>query len=339
MLQHSQDFLAHTLAHPQALPCSESFALSDGTRVSLPHVGVLRFEPESPLGQDIVLSAGVHGNETAPIEVLNLLVADLLSGRLNCRSRLLILFGNPPAMVKGLREIRINMNRLFSGAHGNGEAEEQQRAALLENQVRDFFAAGREGNRRYHYDLHTAIRDSKREKFAIYPFRHGAPWKWQQIEFLASCGVDTILLSHSATTTFSYFSSNEFGADAFTVELGKVKPFGDNDLGRLDDLRHQLAALVQGDDLNLERVSRDEITVFDVAQTINKSTEDFSFTFADNAANFTPFPRGHLLATDGDIEHRVAAVEEAIVFPNARVALSQRACLTVVPVGPEQPFC
>ncbi|MBY5992047.1 succinylglutamate desuccinylase [Ferrimonas balearica] len=338
MLQRNSDLLAHTLAHPETLPQSEAFTLADGTRVSLPHTGVLWLEPAGPTAQDVVLSAGVHGNETAPIEILNRLVQDLLTGQRPLRSRLLVLLGNPMAMVAGQRELEVNLNRLFSGAHRQGNTAEHQRAALLEGEVRRFFEQGGEGRSRFHYDLHTAIRDSKREKFAIYPFRHGRPWRWQQIEFLASCEVDTILLSHNPTTTFSYFSSNEFGADAFTVELGKVRPFGQNDLSRLAALETQLGRLLADESLALETVDRADITVFDVAQVIDKHSEAFAFTFADDAANFTPFPRGHLLATDAERQHRVAAAEEAIVFPNARVANGQRALLTVVPVGPDQPF-
>lgn len=44
---------------------------------------VLELTPRQPYRQAMVMSAGVHGNETAPIELLNQLVGDLLTGR--CR--------------------------------------------------------------------------------------------------------------------------------------------------------------------------------------------------------------------------------------------------------------
>ncbi|WP_298444444.1 succinylglutamate desuccinylase [uncultured Ferrimonas sp.] len=334
MLQHNQDLLAHTLAHPQSLPQTERFTLTDGTVVSLAEVGVLRFEPQQPQGADLVLSAGVHGNETAPIELVNRLVKQLLSGVLPCRNRLLILLGNPPAMVVGKRELEHNMNRLFSGNHQRYQGDEANRAKVLEAAVQDFFEA--RAGERYHYDLHTAIRDSKREKFAIYPFRHGKPWKKQQLRFLANCGVDTTLLIHSPQSTFSYFSSNQFGADAFTVELGKVRPFGQNDPKSLAQIEAQLQRFIAAQPLQLGEDAA--MTVFDVAQEINKNSADFALNFADNAANFSEFKQGELLASDGEQEFRVQAKQEAIVFPNAKVATGQRALLTVVPVGPDQPF-
>ncbi|QIZ76162.1 succinylglutamate desuccinylase [Ferrimonas lipolytica] len=334
MLQQHHDLLSHTLKYPSNLPQQEQFELAGGVEVSLTDVGILRFEPPQPDAADIVLSAGVHGNETGPIELLNRLVQELLAGTLNCRNRLLILLGNPPAMVVGKRELEHNMNRLFSGNHSNYQGDEAQRAKRLELAVTEFFQQ-RDGQR-YHYDLHTAIRDSKREKFAIYPFRHGKPWKRQQLAFLANGGIDTALLIHSPQTTFSYFSSNQFGADAFTVELGKVRPFGHNDSQSVAQIESQLRRLISAEPVLIDAAA--PLTVFDVAQEINKQSDAFTLNFADDAANFTEYQRGDLLAQDGEVEYRAKADGEAIVFPNAKVALGQRALLTVLPVGAEQPF-
>ncbi|SHI18814.1 succinylglutamate desuccinylase [Ferrimonas marina] len=334
MLQKEQDLLAMTLASPGKLDQPERFTLADDVTVSVDGVGIVRFEPAQPSELDLVLSAGVHGNETAPIELVNTLVQGILQGAIRCRCRLLVLLGNPHAMVAGQRELEHNLNRLFSGAHRDYQGSEADRAEELEQAVSDFFAI--RAGRRCHYDLHTAIRASQREKFAIYPYRHGRPWKREQIGFLGAAGVDTILLSHDPTHTFSYFSSDRFGADAFTVELGRVRPFGQNDPSRLSALKAQLTALIE--DRPVSYLPQEQVTVFDVAQVINKGSDAFTLCFPDDAANFTAFEPGTVLAQDGGRAVRVGAQPEAIVFPNAKVAVGQRACLTVVPVGPEQPF-
>ncbi|MGR7920748.1 succinylglutamate desuccinylase [Zobellella denitrificans] len=324
------DFLSLSREHPWELaPFSE--ALPDGGEIQVWDTGVLCIEPASPADKDIVLSCGIHGNETAPIELCERLLRAIVAGRLPCRQRLLLIFGNPAAMNLGVRELEENLNRLFSGAHARGgrHSRERERAARLEGHVARFFEA-RQGVERLHYDLHTAIRPSAFEKFAIYPFPHGAPYSRQQLSFLAGAGVDTILLAHGPTTTFSYFSAHRFGAHAFTVELGKVMPFGQNDARRFAAMERSLETLISEPGWQAAAVALDQIRVFRVCQEIIKQSDDFRFHFADEVANFTAFPAGTLLAEDGGQRWFVQEPEEAVIFPNARVANGHRAALMVV---------
>ena len=78
----------------------------------------------------VLLSTGIHGNETAPIEVVNSIVNDLLAGAMPLRCRLLVMLGNPVAMRSGARFTDYDMNRLFNGAHiSQPQAQEARRAA------------------------------------------------------------------------------------------------------------------------------------------------------------------------------------------------------------------
>ena len=202
--------------------------------------------------------------------------------------------------------------------------------------MRDFFEQGQSlvnntERERCHYDLHTAIRGSKNDKFAVYPFRHGKAWKKSQLQFMHACGVSTILLSHSPTTTFSYFSSNEFNADAFTVELGKVKPFGENDMTKFSQVKQTLTRLVSGEDLCLKDYDEKDFSIYEIYQTINRCGEEFSLNFSDDVENFTDFPEGTVIALDDGKEIKTEKAGEAIIFPNANVAIGQRALLTVIP--------
>jgi succinylglutamate desuccinylase len=351
-LQQSGDFLSITRANEWSLPCGGfSFevchqASKTTSKVTVLETGLITFEPVGrESNHDIVLSSAVHGNETAPIEICSDIIGQLIRGELMLAERVLFIFGNPASMNIAERFAEENMNRLFSGGHsqdqGNGAGlinKERHRALLLENTVRDFFEAGSQlackdgGERqRSHYDLHTAIRGSKCDKFAVYPFLHGAPRKKSQLQFLNACGVSTVLLSHSPTTTFSYFSSNEFGADAFTVELGKVRPFGENDMSQFVQVRETLTKLVSGQDLELTPYQESDFNLYEISQVIDRRNEAFALTFADDVENFTDFPKGHVLAIDGDVEVKTQQDGEAIIFPNANVAIGQRAILTVTP--------
>ena len=323
------DFLALSRANPQFLaPFSET--LPDGGQVQVWDTGVICIEPVVPANKDVVLSCGIHGNETAPIELCARLLAEILSGRIVCRQRLLLIFGHPTAMNLGVREVEENLNRLFSGAHAKGDRQsmERQRAARLEQYVTRFFQH-RDATERLHYDLHTAIRPSQYEQFAIYPFTHGAPYHKGQLAFLCDSGVDTILLAHGPTTTFSYFSAHQFAAHAFTVELGKVNAFGHNDASRVAKLENNLTQLLQTPGWQPPPLDLARIRVFKVCQEIIKQSEHFCFHFADTVANFTMFSPGTLLAQDGSRQWRAGDNAEAVIFPNAGVALQQRAALMV----------
>ena len=338
-LQTHGDFLALTQQHPDTLPPFD-FTLADNTRVSVWDSGVICFEPASLTHKDIVLSCGVHGNETAPIEICAELVQDVILGKLTLQHRLLVLFGNPAAMNAGKREISENLNRLFSGHHSLGEGlvnAERLRAKALEGYVTRFYNEQRVTQmvprNRYLYDLHTAIRGSRFEKFAVYPFLHGKPWQKAQFEFLRECDVTTVLLMQTPASTFSYYAANTHGADAFTIELGKVRPFGQNDMSRFAKARQTLRALVSEAEVATQPFVEADFQLYQVYRAINKQTDAFVLNFADDVENFTSYPVGTVLATDADIEYRVEQQGEALIFPNAKVAIGQRAMLMVVPTS------
>ena len=337
----TRDFLAFTLASPLSLPQQYHFHLGDQTQVDILDTGVIVFTPlnsSATVKKDIVLSCAVHGNETAPIEICNQLIKSLLSETIITQHRLLFLIGNPSAILNKTRFLEENMNRLFSGAHSKGQGlvnAERIRAKALEEYVADFFNNGASGSQRIHYDLHTAIRPSKHEKFAIYPYRPGRAFSGEQMMFLSACGVDTILFHHEPTTTFSYYSSEHFKADAFTVELGKVMPFGENDMSRFEDTHKMLTALITQDVVKLPEYNSASLNLYKVSRSINKNADDFTFSFANDAPNFSQFNQGETLATEAGSEIKVQQEVEAIVFPNAKVPIGQRTVLCLVPAPNE----
>ncbi|MEI6858847.1 MAG: succinylglutamate desuccinylase [Shewanella sp.] len=335
-LIESQDFLKLTLDNPHHIAESGSFSLGEHTQVAVWDTGVIVFEPKHAQGKDIVLSCAVHGNETAPIEICNNLIKDLLQQKIVAKQRVLFLFGNPPAIINGTRFIEENLNRLFNGAHSTGEGLsnlERIRAKKLEFYVDNFFLASTEVEQRIHYDLHTAIRGSKHQKFAIYPYRPGRQYSAEQIMYLEACGIDTVLFHHEPTTTFSYFSSKHYEADAFTIELGKVLPFGQNDMTHFISLTEMLERLITNQDLVLRPFDINKVNLYQVCRVINKNYDDFEFTFSNDVENFTAFPKGYVLAKEGGINIKVEHEVEAIVFPNAKVPVGQRTVLCLKPAN------
>ncbi len=277
---------------------------------------------------DIVISSGVHGNETAPIEIVNQLVAEILSGELAVANRVLLIIGNLPAMIKSTRFIEENMNRLFNGKHQGKEHFEAKRAADLEHFVCEFYKKA--NGIKLHYDLHTAIRDSKHEKFAIYPFPDGRAWDKPQLDFFASSEVPTILLGHQPSGTFSYFTSHQFKAHGFTVELGKVRPFGENNHQNFKAIKRNLQSLISGRPIDCNDQQRQSMNIFKVKAELVKKSEQFQLHLDKSVANFTEYAKGERLTSDIDGGYVTAEDGEAIVFPNPDVPIGQRAGLLVV---------
>ncbi|CUS48698.1 MAG: succinylglutamate desuccinylase AstE [Idiomarinaceae bacterium HL-53] len=337
----AENFLAWTRANEWGGTPEYSEYLSNGVKLDVWDSGVLCVTPEHTNQRDLVLSCAVHGDETAPIEICDQLIEAIRSQELLPRCRILFLIANPAAINVNRRFVEENMNRLFNGGHSRGEGlvnKERIRAKKIEAYVAKFFAQAPsdEPRERLHYDMHTAIRDSQHEKFAVYPFTDGAPYKKRQLQLLRAMGVPVILLNDGPTTTFSYHSVKHHGADAFTVELGKVKPFGENDMQSFAATIHTLKALITEDEPDLAPFNENDFEIFQVLRSINRTVEDFELNFSDALANFTPFAKGELLARDGATEYRAEYEGEAVIFPNAKVALGQRALLTVITISANQ---
>lgn len=329
LFDHHGDWLSHTLALGRRCCAEITLPLADGARLQRLDTGLLRYQPAADKNGSpaLILSAGIHGNETAPIELLNGLVQDLLGGRLHPRVPLLLILGNPPAMVAGERFLEHNLNRLFCGAWEDyPDSYETRRAGQLEAVCRGF--ADQAGLPLTHYDLHTAIRPSRRQKFALYPFVAGRRVPDRELAFLADAGIATLLLQHRRATTFSGFSSEGLGAESFTLELGKVHPFGHNDLTRLERLRKTLISLMeQRPPAKAAELHHPEI--FQVVHEVINTGEGFRFHVADDVANFTEYPPGTLIWEDAVSAYRVENQPEAVIFPNPKVPVGHRVALMI----------
>ncbi|PPI82681.1 succinylglutamate desuccinylase [Marinobacter maroccanus] len=338
------DWLSHTLDNADAPLPEIKTLLTDGTRISRKAVGVLDIVPpagrSNPNAEAIIVSAGVHGNETAPIEVLNGLVSELIEGDWELACPVLLILGNPPAMVAGERFMEVNLNRLFDGAHGRSEYKglaEAERAQELEEACRQFAMANPQALS--HYDLHTAIRPSHRERFALYPFVEGRRAPLDQCDFLLEAEVETLLLQHKAGTTFSSFSSSLLKAESFTVELGKVRPFGQNNLGRFSGIRDALRRRFRGLSAPYRKPPFDHLTVFEVVHEILNTGKNFRFHIPDDVANFTEYQPGTVIWEDDETSYRVGHSPEAIVFPNPEVPIGHRVGLIIRPrTGSDENF-
>lgn len=306
-------------------------------KVNLIATGILSLSPTNSQGKlpRILLSSGIHGNETAPMEILDNLLMRIFEGECDIHCHLMIMIGNPPAVNIGKRFVEQNLNRLFNGEYKKVAVAdyECERAEEIEKAVENFFGCD-ETVERHHLDLHTAIRASKYEKFVVYPYLDGRPWDKDHIAFFGGADITTVLLGDHPAGTFSYYTSHQFKAKAATVELGKVRPFGKNIMSNFSGIAENIERLVSSKPLRLLPYSPDSYTIFKVKQDITKVNEEFRLLVEDDVKNFTSFSKGHLLASDGKQEnYRVESDGEAIVFPNNNVPVGQRVGVLLEPTS------
>jgi succinylglutamate desuccinylase len=297
--------------------------------VRLPAPGILQIRSAGSIARPaLLLSAGIHGDETAPIEILAGLLARLTVVPQALAVDLMVVTGNLAAIAAGQRYIDVDMNRLFGGDRStmNPTAKEIARADLIAQQTAAFMSGITAP--RWHLDLHTAIRDSNYLTFAIVPAVIAPEDRDSLIAWLGGAGIGAAIINPKPAGTYSAYTATQFGAVSSTVELGRVAELGKNDLTMLSATESALDALLRSG--RLQPLASGKADVFVTAQELIKRSENFSLAFDRDTKNFTPMTRGTIIAQDGEVVYRVGEETEYVVFPNPDVRVGQRSGLMVV---------
>jgi succinylglutamate desuccinylase len=300
-----------------------------GFAVSQPADGILVIRragsPERPA---VLVSVGVHGDETGPIELLAYLLDALAQEPRALAVDLMLCVGNIGAIRQAKRFIDADLNRMFRAERGAlaGTAE-AARADVMIAATSEFFAAA--GKERWHLDLHTAIRPSVYPTFAIVPdlIEDGA--KRRLIGWLGEAAIGAIIMNPSSAGTYSYYSAEHHAAAGTTIELGRIGTLGRNDLSQFEPARIALDRLLRG---KAPAAAGQAPHVFKVAQNIIKLSDNFRMAFGKETQNFTALRKGEEIARDGDTVYTVQHDEELVVFPNPDVRVGLRAGMMVTRV-------
>ncbi|MES2118280.1 MAG: succinylglutamate desuccinylase [Pseudomonadota bacterium] len=302
-----------------------------GYTVAQPADGILTIKRAgTPARASVLVSVGVHGDETGPIEVVahlfDALSCDVGADATALAVDLMLCVGNIGAIRAGKRFIDADLNRMFRAERGTlaGTAE-AARADVMMAATTAFFDGA--GPVRWHLDLHTAIRPSVYPTFAIVPELIEAGARGQLIDWLGAAGIGAIIMNPQSAGTYSYYSSEHHGAAGTTVELGRIGTLGQNDIGQFAEAAQALDALLR--DVAPAAAGR-QPHIFNTAQQIIKLSDQFQMAFGRETQNFTALPQGAEIARDGDTVYTVQHAQEYVVFPNPDVRVGLRAGLMVV---------
>jgi succinylglutamate desuccinylase len=297
--------------------------------VQRPACGILQLcaPDRMPKRIRLLLSVGIHGDETAPIELLAQLLDELAGTPQALALDLMVVVGNPAAIAQGRRHVDADLNRMFCAARGALQsAVEAVRADEIMRATASFFGAVDAD--KWHLDLHTAIRPSHFPTFAVVPGTLAGAGEQRLLSWLGNTGIHAVILNDKPAPTFSAWTAQTFNAASATLELGRIGPLGTNDLRPFADARSALDAFLRcGKPPAAERTPQ----IFKVAQELIKHDERFRMAFDRDTWNFTPLQAGALIAADGDVVYRVGSATEYVVFPNPDVRPGLRAGLMVVP--------
>ncbi len=298
-----------------------------GYAVALPAPGILKIKSTGAGKRaSILLSVGVHGDETGPIELLSHVLDALSLQPCALAADLMVCIGNPAAILAGKRFIDADLNRMFRADRAAmGNSVEAGRADAIIAETEEFFAGA--GLPRWHLDLHSAIRPSVYPTFAVMPDLISDETKALLTGWLGQAGIGAIIINPKSSGTYSYYCAEHFGAAASTIELGRVGALGQNDLSVFADVALTLDNLLRGAAVVAGKVAP---PIFSVVQEIIKLTDKFSMASDCSTQNFTSLPAGAVIATDGDTVYTVKHAEELVVFPNPGVRVGLRAGLMVV---------
>ena len=298
-----------------------------GLAVGLPAKGILTVKRgDAPARASVIVSVGVHGDETGPIEMVAHVLEALSREPDKLAVDLMLCVGNIDAIQAGKRFIDADLNRMFRPVRGAlaDTAEAARADQLIAATVAFFDGAGPD---RWHLDLHTAIRPSVYPTFAIVPDLIAEQGKCALIAWLGQAAIGAIIMNPQSAGTYSYYSAEHHGAAATTVELGRVGTLGRNDLSLFADASAALDDLLRG---AAPTGGKAEPHVFKVAQEIIKHSDAFAMAFDRGTHNFTALAQGQVIARDGEHVYTVRHPEELVVFPNPDVRVGLRAGLMVV---------
>ena len=269
----------------------------------------------------LILSAGVHGDETAPVQVLEWLQSQLLERTLIPQRPVLLIVANLPALLNGKRFMQTNMNRLF-GAPVRPPGHETKRSLALEQHCRDFADLHGVG---WHLDLHSTIKPSHHAHFALMPAceRHYDD-AWAPL--FASHGLTALVRQQSPAYTFSNFTCTKLGFESFTLECGAVRG---SSADVPDVLKPLLLALLQ--EAPFAQPGNATLQRYRVAIDLVKRSEQFRFLVDEQCDNFTVFPKDMPLAQDGDTMVSAPCDACALLFANSQVPVGDRAGLVLTP--------
>lgn len=290
--------------------------------------GILELIPATLTQHSLILSCAVHGDETAPIEVLDKILADIVCGKIHLTTHLVIIFANIAAIKQDKRYIDTNLNRLFTTDLLNNESLKYNYEAIRAHEIcfhlTTIYSCGRYFYRT-HLDLHCSIKPSIYPVFAVKPVKLvGRPLITYNTPLIYP--VQAIIHANKQSATFSFYTANVLACASVTLELGKSEKLFLNNPEHMAQIYEYLRLGL------VSCKARASFCVqskrhFLVSGEITKKTSNFHFVSPLSLINFQRLTPGQALTSDSDAQVICSLQDQFICFANQEVEIGHRAAL------------
>src|SRR5690606_32065726 len=112
-----------------------------------------------------------------------------------------------------------------------------------------------------------------------------------------AAGMEAVLLQNKPSIVFSSYTYDKLGAESFTLELGKARPFGQNQQVNIKPLHARLVQIIDGSETE-DEASLEGLQLFSVAREIIKHSDAFRLHLPVDVENFSELNKGYVLAED-----------------------------------------
>ncbi len=288
------------------ISCSNAYV----SRFEHPEKGIYFFESKAPVDAKVmILSSGLHGDELAGIEIMDVLRAEIFSGKLELRKHVLFIDGNLKAMQQALTKKQQGMvmnSRYFDGDASYGglvaNANRQWVVELLEKlSTNGSYASRRQWEiwkalneilkggtdtqdiqgAPEHLDLHQSFKVPKvsevrgeyqDESEYTYAMVYASLKRFRQKYGDVFAGA--VISESGKAETFAGITAREFRAQSITAELGTIG--NPNDVTFADKMLASLWFQLQGGKKEVANIPMD---VWQQVETIlrEEGVQDFGF--------------------------------------------------------------
>lgn len=245
-------------------------------------------------GKNIAIFAGIHGNETVGVLALTKAIKEIEVKH----GSVYFVFANPEAIKQNVRQVNVNLNRLF-GSDEVGETYEYVRVRKLMSILDKCEAL---------LDIHAS--NSKITKPFIICRKDDVNFSAKLSVGIVSHGWDYLV----PNSTDAYMSKqNKIG---ICFECGSVFEPEKNLPSAMRVIKQFLSEL-GAIDKNVE-LNKENQKIIEIDRIVTKQTDHFSFSIEFN--DFDTLPDGKIFAQDGNMKY-IAKPNECIIFPRPNTVI------------------